>query len=87
MASTTSTGDSTDTAVSKAADITDRLTQMADRSSLMALDATLRAAHDNGVKSLVGIGNFSAAAEVRAMARQMLQATRDFRAALHEAAE
>ncbi|CAO3414005.1 hypothetical protein [Azospirillum doebereinerae] len=87
MASTTSTGDSADTAVSKAADAATRLTQVADRSSLMALDATLRAVHDDGIKSLVGIGNLGAAAEVRAMARQMLQATRDFRAALHEAVE
>jgi len=87
MASTTSTGDSTDAAVSKAANATDHLARMADRSSLMALDATLRAAHDDGIKSLVGIANLGAAAEVRAMARQMLQATRDFRAALHEAVE
>lgn len=82
MASTTITDGDTDSS-----DATARLTQMADRTSLMAIDAALRATRDDGVKALPGLSAVNAADEVREMARRMLQATQDFRAVLHEPAE
>ncbi|SMH54410.1 hypothetical protein [Azospirillum agricola] len=82
MSSTTSTDANTDSA-----DVTARLTQIGDRTSLMVIDATLRTAHADGVKPLPGLTAAGAADEVRELARRMLQATRDFRAVLHEAAE
>lgn len=86
MASTTITDGDTDIP-----DATARLTQMADRTSLMAIDAALRATRDDTVKALLGLGAVNTAAstaeEVREMARRMLQATRDFRAVLHEPAD
>jgi len=82
MASTTITDGDTDIP-----DATARLTQMADRTSLMAIDAALRATRDDGGKALLGLNAANTADEVREMARRMLQATRDFRAVLHEPAE
>lgn len=57
----------------------DRLAGLADRTSLMAIDATLRA-----LGSPVGA---TSAASVADIARCMMQATTDFRAAMQDAAE
>ncbi len=69
------------------ADAVTRLTQLADRTCLMAIDAALRASHDDGVKALLGLTAANAADDVRAMARRMLQATLDFRATIQEPAD
>lgn len=58
---------------------TGRLAALADRTSLMAIDATLRA--------LANPPNANTAAGVADIARRMKQATNDFRAAMQEAAE
>ena len=74
-----------------------RLTQMGDRTSLMVIDATLRGLPGESAKSAAGLSaagliapaapHMNAAEEVRELARRMLQATLDFRAAIHEPAE
>ncbi|PWC82778.1 hypothetical protein TSH100_22675 [Azospirillum sp. TSH100] len=60
-------------------DRNDRLAELADRTSLMAIDTTLRA-----LGSPVGA---ISAAGVADIARRMMQATNDFRAAMQDAAE
>lgn len=57
-------------------DLVGRLGQMGNRTSLMVIDATVRALP----KEELGLAD--AAAEVRTLARRMNQATRDFRASL-----
>lgn len=65
-----------------------RLTQIGDRTSLMAIDATLRLLPADGGDgaSPLGLSNAAAAQEVRELARRMLQATQDFQAAIREPA-
>lgn len=74
---------------SGAPDLVGQLTRMSDRTSLMVVDATLRALPkvnpDSG--AVIGPGFADAAAEVRALARRMHQATRDFQATIREPAE
>lgn len=60
-------------------DHSDRLAGLANRTSLMAIDATLRA--------LGGPLSATSAAGVADIARRMMQATNDFRAAMQDAAE
>ena len=74
MPSTTNADD-----LPKAGDRSDRLAGMADRTSLMTIDATLRA--------LGGPMNAISAAGMADIARRMMQATNDFHAAMQEAAE
>ncbi|ANC92210.1 hypothetical protein A6A40_10030 [Azospirillum humicireducens] len=74
MPSTTNADD-----LPEAGDRSDRLAGLADRTSLMAIDATLRA--------MSGPLNANSAAGVADIARRMKQATNDFRAAIQEAAE
>ncbi|MBF5093099.1 hypothetical protein F1643_00145 [Azospirillum sp. INR13] len=57
----------------------DRLAGLADRTSLMAIDATLR--------TLGAPLNVNSAASVADIARRMKQATCDFRTVMREAAE
>ncbi len=74
-----------------------RLTQIGDRTSLMAIDATLRllpadgggegVAEGGDGASPLGLSNAAAAQEVRELARRMLQATQDFQAAIREPAD
>ncbi|CAO3415167.1 hypothetical protein [Azospirillum endophyticum] len=74
MPSTTNAND-----LPEAGDATSRLTGLADRTSLTAIDATLRA-----------LGGPLAAISANGMAdiaRRMLQATNDFHAAMQDAAE
>ncbi|MFD1626504.1 hypothetical protein [Azospirillum griseum] len=75
----------TDHAIANAA----RLTQIGDRTSLMAIDATLRLLPAGGLDgaSPLGLSNAAAAQEVRELARRMLQATQDFQAAIREPAD
>lgn len=77
-------------------DLAGRLTEMADRTNLMVIDATLRAAAKADALPATGVATGSigpnagfadAAAEVRALARRMLQATQDFGATICEPAE
>lgn len=68
-----------------ASDLIGRLTEMSDRTSLMVIDATLRALPDAG--PALGTSAAQSAAEVRALARRMLQATMDFQAVICEPAE
>ncbi|MBP2300242.1 hypothetical protein [Azospirillum picis] len=77
MPSTTNADDLPD-----AGDRDGRLAALADRTSLMAIDATLRALPRDGLP-------FSKASvtSVADLARRMLQATNDVRAAMQEAAE
>ncbi|KAA0598023.1 hypothetical protein J2848_005564 [Azospirillum lipoferum] len=57
----------------------DRLAGLADRTSLMAIDATLRAlGSPAGAASTAGVAD---------IARRMMQATKDFRAAMQDTAE
>ncbi len=74
MPSTTNADDLPETG-----DRSDRLAGLADRTSLMAIDATLRA--------LGAPLNANSAASVADIARRMKQATSDFRAAMQDAAE
>ncbi|CBS87730.1 hypothetical protein [Azospirillum lipoferum] len=74
MPSTTNADD-----LPEAGDRSDRLAGLADRTSLMAIDATLRA--------LGAPLNANSAVSVADIARRMKQATSDFRAAMQEAAE
>jgi hypothetical protein len=60
-------------------DLVDRLSQMSDRTNLMILEATLKSLPQNGA------GYAAAAAEVRSLARRMLDTARDYRASLDEA--
>lgn len=78
-----STSNADDTA--GAPDLASRLTEMSDRTNLMVIDATLRALP--GATPGIGKNAAESAAEVRALALRMLQATRDFRAAVCEPAE
>lgn len=59
--------------------VTGRLTGLADRTSLTAIDATLR--------TLGAPLTATSAAGMADIARRMLQATNDFRAAMQDAAE
>ena len=79
MASTTNADGTTTGGI----DLAGRLTQMSNRTSLMVIDAVLRAAPQTGEEQ----GFADAAAEVRALARRMLQATQDFQATICEPAE
>jgi hypothetical protein len=74
MPSTTNADDLPETG-----DRSDRLAVLADRTSLMAIDATLR--------TLGAPLNANSAAGVADIARRMKQATNDFRAAMQDAAE
>ncbi len=74
MPSTTNADDLPETG-----DRSDRLAGLADRTSLMAIDATLRA--------LGAPLNANSAASVADIAGRMKQATSDFRAAMQDAAE
>jgi len=74
MPSTTNADDLPETG-----DRSDRLAGLADRTSLLAIDATLRA--------LNGPLNANSAVSVADIARRMKQATNDFRAAMQDAAE
>ncbi|HYF88419.1 hypothetical protein [Azospirillum sp.] len=74
MPSTTNADDLPETG-----DRSDRLAGLADRTSLMAIDATLRA--------LGAPLNVNSAAGVADIARRMKQATNDFHAAMQDAAE
>ncbi|MDR6769827.1 hypothetical protein [Azospirillum sp. BE72] len=74
MPSTTNADDLPETG-----DRSDRLAGLADRTNLMAIDATLRA--------LGAPLNANSAASVADIARRMKQATSDFRAAMQDAAE
>ncbi|MBY6260463.1 hypothetical protein EI613_00795 [Azospirillum sp. 412522] len=74
MPSTTNANDLPETG-----DRDSRLAGLADRTSLMALDATLR--------MLGGPLNAHSAAGMADIARRMMQATNDFHAAMQEAAE
>ncbi len=64
-------------------DLAGRLTQMSNRTNMMVIDATLRTAPGAGTSQSFA----EAAAEVRALARRMVQATRDLQATIHEPAE
>lgn len=64
-------GDTTDSG-----DAACRLSKTGDRTSLMVIDAVLRAVPDDGGSPL------ASAEEVRSLARRMLEATRDFRATM-----
>jgi hypothetical protein len=57
-------------------DFTDKLTRMGDRTSLMIIDATLRSVPQDEN------GTAAAAGDVAALARRMLQATRDYKETL-----
>ena len=74
MPSTTNADD-----LPEAGERSDRLAGLADRTSLMAIDATLR--------TLGAPLNANSAAGVADIARRMKQATNDFRAAMQDAAE
>ncbi|MBP2292358.1 hypothetical protein [Azospirillum rugosum] len=80
MATTTNADGTAD-----ASDLIGRLTEMSDRTNLMVIDATLRALPDAGPG--FGTSPAQSAAEVRALARRMLQATLDFQAVICEPAE
>ncbi|PWC34222.1 hypothetical protein [Azospirillum sp. TSO35-2] len=83
MPSTTSADD-----LPESGDTTGRLTGLADHTSLMALDATLRALPRDGNPGGPALFDpTSAATSVAEIARRMLQATGDFRAVLQDAAE
>jgi hypothetical protein len=64
-----------------------RVTRMCDQTILMAVDGTLRALPDESTPSPLRNTNTAAAAEVRELARRMLQATRDLGAMIREPAE
>ena len=64
-------------------DLASQLTRMGNRTNLMVIDAVLNAAPKAGEEQ----GFADAAAEVRALARRMLQATQDFQATIHAPAE
>ncbi|WP_448204378.1 hypothetical protein [Azospirillum sp. sgz302134] len=66
-------------------DLAGHLTRICDRTNLMVLDATLNALPKDGALQPGGFAD--AAAEVRALARRMLQTTQDFQATICEAAE
>ncbi|MBK1836431.1 hypothetical protein JHL17_03315 [Azospirillum sp. YIM B02556] len=74
MPSTTNAND-----LPQAGDATDRLAGLADRTSLTAIDATLRA--------LAGPLAAASASGMADIARRMLQATNDFHATMQDAAE
>ncbi|WP_042443117.1 hypothetical protein [Azospirillum sp. B510] len=78
MPSTTNADDLPETG-----DDTARLVGLADRSSLMAIDATLRTLA--GPAGAISAG--TSAVGMADIARRMLQATHDFSAAMQEAAE
>lgn len=63
---------------------TGRLAALADRTSLMAIDAALRLLPRDGIPAL---SDTTSAAGMADIARRMLQATGDFRAVMQEAAE
>ncbi|AWK87704.1 hypothetical protein DEW08_17155 [Azospirillum thermophilum] len=58
---------------------------IANRSCLMAIDTVLRAVPGGEADRPHPTGDADGAAQVAAMARRMLQATRDFRAAMQDA--
>lgn len=66
-------------------DACDRMALIANRSCLMAIDTVLRAVPGDDSDHPHPTGDADAAAQVAAMARRMLQATRDFRAAMQDA--
>ena len=72
-------------------DLASRLTEMGNRTSLMVIDATLRAAPKSAPKADEAAPpekSFAeAAAEVRALALRMRQATQDFQATICAPAE
>ncbi len=84
MASTTNAdGTTTGGPTADGIDLAGRLTQMSNRTNLMVIDAVLRAAPQPAEEQ----GFADAAAEVRALARRMLQATQDLQATMGEPAE
>ncbi len=91
MASTTNADGNNTDGNAGSGDAAMRLTQMCDRTSLMVIDGILRAlpgdAAQAPAQAMIGLTNAAAADEVRELARRMLQATRDLRAAIHEPAE
>lgn len=67
---------------------TGRLAALADRTSLMAIDAALRLLPRDSVPGgIPGLSDAASAAGMADIARRMLQATGDFRAVMQEAAE
>lgn len=73
MASHNNAGDTT-----RSDDLVDRLSQMSDRTNLMILDATLKSLPQGDT------GYAAAAAEVRALARRMLDTAHDYQASLEQ---
>ena len=69
----------TDGGVDTGMDPVGRLSQISSRTSMMTIDAVLRAVPRNGK------GYAAAAAEMRGIARRMVHTTRDFAAARHGA--
>lgn len=63
-------------------DVVGRLSQLGNRTSLMVIDATLRAvpAESPATPGTEGQSFLDAAAEVRALSRRMMQAAKDFKA-------
>lgn len=74
MASHNNAGDTT-----RPDDFVDRLSQMSDRTNLMILDATLKSLPQDEH------GYATAAAEVRILARRMLDTARDYKASVEQA--
>lgn len=66
-------------------DLVAQLSRMSNRTSLMVIDATLNALRPAGQEG--GTGYADAAAEVRALAKRMVQATADFQATVCQPAE
>lgn len=68
-------------------DFAGRLAQISSRTSLMAIDAILRLAPAGPADPFPVCEAADAVAEVRSVARRMLQATCDFRATVQQPAE
>ncbi|MDQ2102904.1 hypothetical protein [Azospirillum isscasi] len=94
MASTTNADGTTNGGTPGGGELAGRLSDMGSRTSLMVIDAALRAASLAGSSDSAALAPFGqeagfagAAAEMQALARRMLQATQDFQAVIREPAE
>lgn len=68
-------------------DFAGRIAQIGSRTSLMAIDGVLRVAPADPLAPFPPAGAADTIAEVKALARRMLQATRDFQATVQQPAE
>lgn len=68
-------------------DFAGRMAQIGSRTSLMAIDGVLRLAPADPMGPFPVTGAADTVADVKALARRMLQATRDFHATVHQPVE